>query len=46
MLPWLRMLPVAPLRLKLYLPAMKSLSLMPCVVAVKLPTSTLEPGAK
>ena len=46
MLPWLVMVPVAPLRLKLYLPLKKSLSLMPCVVAVKLPTSTLEPGAK
>ena len=40
------MLPAAPWRLKWYLPLKKSVSLMPWVVAVKLPTSTLEPGAK
>ena len=39
-------LPVAPLRLKLLLPAMKSALLMLCVVATRPPTSTLEPGAK
>ena len=40
-LPSLTTLPVAPLRVRVMLPAMKSALPMPLVVAVRLPTSTL-----